>query len=127
MISHDILERLYLNIVLTTCIRLSAKKKQATPATTTRSTADSDQELDEIRFVDDERVCSDCSTGSNNVSEDDDSESIATDGDTDTSSSESSRSEGGESIPSQREKQGEEYQEQQELKNKDISVTEKNR
>lgn len=92
-------------------------KKQATPANTTRSTADSDQELDEIRLVDHDRVPDDCSAESSSASEDEDSDSIASD-DTSTSSSESSSSEEEEDLASpQRERHGEESQEQQELNN----------
>ena len=84
--------------------------------TTTRSTTDSDQEVDEIRLVDHEQVPDDCSTDGSDVSDDEESESIASDDDTDTSSSESSSSEEEESPPPQRGHSGEEYQEQKELK-----------
>ena len=121
MVDHDILLWLRLERLSKACIQLFSKK-QATAATTTRSTTDSDQEVDEIRLVDHEQVPDDCSTDGSDVSDDNESESIASDDDTDTSSSESSsdeeeeEEEEEESSPPQRGHQGEEYEEQKELK-----------
>jgi hypothetical protein len=84
--------------------------------TTTRFTADPDQEVDEIRLVDHEQVPDDCSKDKSDVSEDEEPEPIASDDDTDTCSFKCSSSEEEESPPPQREHHGEEYQEQQELK-----------